>query len=69
MANTQHTHQMAFGRKVDGCPRCEELKLGAPARQWKGYRSQEIQAERIRAIREHDCKRCGCGPVCTAFEW
>lgn len=20
-------------------------------------------------IRAHDCKKSGCGPVCTAFEW
>lgn len=65
---TKHNHQVVFGRKEDGCPRCTELRLGMPARQWSNYRA-DSEAQRIREIRSHDCKRSGCGPVCTAFDW
>ena len=55
------------------CPRCIELAAGATPREgWqKDYYGRKKQEEerRIRAIREHDCKKSGCGPVCTAFDW
>ena len=69
---TQHTHQVVFGRKVEGCPRCTELRLGMPARQWAGYSSRDRAAQaaaRTREIRAHDCTRSRCGPVCTAFDY
>jgi hypothetical protein len=66
---TKHNHTVVFGRKVDGCPRCEELKNGAEPVKWDGTRRSEIEAEQIRAIRAHDCKKSGCGPVCTFGEW
>lgn len=66
--NTQHTHQSNFGRKVAGCPRCTELANGAPVRAWRNYRA-ESDAQRVREIRAHDCKRSGCGPVCTFGDW
>lgn len=66
---TQHTHPVVFGRKVDGCPRCTELKLGMPARQWGGYSGRPAQASRMAEIRAHDCKASRCGPVCTAFDY
>jgi len=67
--NTQHTHQVIFGRKVSGCPRCAELLAGAkPIMGWGARRKQE-EADTIRAIRSHNCKTSGCGPVCTAFDW
>lgn len=66
---TQHTHQVIFGRKVDGCPRCNELKAGAkPVQGWGSFR-KAMEAQRIAEIRSHDCKKSGCGPVCTAFDW
>ena len=66
---TSHTHQVAFGRKVDGCPRCDELKAGAaPVRGW-GYLRKIQDANHLQAIRAHNCKVSRCGPVCTAFDW
>jgi hypothetical protein len=66
---SKHNHGPNFGRLVDGCPRCKELKNGAPAVPgWRSYR-KESDAERARAIRDHDCKRDGCSIVCTAFDW
>ena len=65
MQTTQHTHNVVFGRKVDGCPRCTELKLGMPARQWRGYGRAQMDAQRVADIRAHDCKRSGCMVVCT----
>lgn len=79
--NTKHTcneSQRAFGRKVAGCPRCEELRNGAPARGgWqKSYFSMKKQREEMesRAIKSHFAPggphSLGlCGPVCTAFDW
>lgn len=64
MQTTQHNHGANFGKKIDGCPRCTELKLGMPARQWANYRKQD-EAKQIQAIRAHDCKRSGCNIVCT----
>lgn len=69
MQTTKHNHQTVFGRREPGCPRCTELKLGMPARQWRGQRVSTEQTRRISEIRNHDCKRSGCGPVCTAFDW
>lgn len=66
---TAHTHPVVFGRKVDGCPRCTELRLGMPARQWRGQRAAAAGASRLAEIRAHDCKAAGCGPVCTAFDY
>jgi hypothetical protein len=71
-ATTAHTHPVVFGRKVDGCPRCTELKLGMPARQWRGYSQPQRRAQlasQIADIRAHDCRASRCGPVCTAFDY
>lgn len=67
---TPHTHQVVFGRREAGCPRCTELSLGMPARQWRGYRAAAVaaslaDARRIDAIRSHDCRASRCGSVCT----
>jgi hypothetical protein len=64
MDTTQHTHPVVFGRKVDGCPRCTELRLGMPPRTWRNQRSSS-DAQRLADIRSHDCKKSHCGPVCT----
>ncbi len=58
-----------FGRKTPGCPRCDELLAGAPAVVWSGQRKAQMEAEQIRAIRAHNCKTSGCGPVCTFGDW
>lgn len=64
---TQHTHTVVFGRKVDGCPRCLELLNGAAPVQWRTRKAEG--AQRVRWIREHNCKQAGCGPVCTFGDW
>lgn len=61
---TKHTHTVVFGRKVDGCPRCEELKAGAAPVVWN--RSNDY-ARKIE-IRRHVCTP-RCGPVCTHGDW
>lgn len=63
-----------FGRLSPAdCARCRELEQGATRRSWTWVdarkRQREIDAERNRAIRAHDCKHSNCGPVCTAFDW
>ncbi len=66
---TKHTHDVVFGRKVDGCPRCAELLNGAAPIVWAGMtRRAEQAAELSRAIRSHRCS-ASCGPVCTFGEW
>ena len=69
---TQHTcGGPVFGHRTPGCPRCDELAAGAPARQ-QPWRSRETRAQedarRAAEIRAH---RCGpsCGTVCTFGEW
>lgn len=70
---TKHTCNSArgpvFGRKTTGCPRCDELIAGAAPIVWAAQRRKVAEAAELRAIRAHDCKKAGCGPVCTAFEW
>lgn len=65
--------RMSFGRyPVTGCPRCAELANGAEARRGYGRSAKQRRqddADRSRQIREHDCRKSHCGPVCTAFDW
>lgn len=62
-----------FGKRTSGCPRCDELAAGAPPVAWRGSASRAFRsgqaARELKAIREHDCARNGCGPICTAFDW
>ena len=51
------------------CKRCDELRGGAAPREGWGARAKAEEESRIRAIRAHDCRKAGCGPVCTAFDW
>lgn len=70
----QHSHKPSFGRHVEGCLRCQELKAGAEPVRWDADRRTE---ERGRARRwqgqhfapggPHD--RGDCGPVCTYGDW
>jgi hypothetical protein len=57
----------AFGRLAapGACPRCDELRAGAAPRAGWGDRRRRFEAARSAAIYAHDCKRSGCGPVCT----
>ena len=67
--NTKHTcGGPKFGRLTSGCPRCDELKLGVPARSW-GLSVRQRDQLRCREIQAHDCRKSGCGPVCTFGEW
>lgn len=51
------------------CPRCQELACGKPARAgWSDLRRRN-EANRVRWIREHDCRQAGCGPICTFGDW
>jgi len=64
----------AFGRyEPDTCERCKQLVNGAPARTSPRYeaikRLKRQEAQRMADIRKHSCEQCGCGPVCTAFDW
>jgi hypothetical protein len=71
----------AFGRKVAGCPRCDELLAGAAPRQLSDHRQamvdtaarrrrDEANFERDRADHRRTCVPCSTGRgVCTAFDW
>ncbi|MEV7466153.1 hypothetical protein AB0O20_06510 [Streptomyces kronopolitis] len=62
---TKHSHKPNFGRHVDDCLRCQELKDGAEPVRWNTPRQGLSTAE----IRAHDCRRSNCGPVCTFGDW
>jgi hypothetical protein len=71
MATTKHNHDaLPFGRRlsVGQCPRCDELHSGAPARKGWGVRAR-YEAGQLAAIKTHDCKAHGCGPVCVFGDW
>lgn len=76
IATTKHTcgepefgRLTAFGKLTMSCPRCNELWAGSRPIQWVGYRSADGTDSRIAELRVHDCKKAGCGPVCTFGEW
>lgn len=61
-----------FGKKTEGCPRCDELLSGAPVRKWAGFELKEYNARVDKAYRaSHAIKHAKgeCGVVCTAMEW
>jgi hypothetical protein len=73
---TKHTCDgPSFGRLASpgACARCDELRAGAPARRFawaeRSRRDRAAEAARLEAIRKHDCRAAGCGPVCVAFDW
>ena len=79
MANfNTHTHRLNFGKKVDGCPRCNELAAGAEPVSWSGSsdRGRTARDEEMRR-RSHQAHfapngphaRGACGPVCTFGDW
>lgn len=74
---TKHNHQVVFGRRVAGCPRCAELEAGAEVRRpaWTerlGQRQRDDE-QRSREMAAHFAsekhRTGGCGTVCTAFDW
>lgn len=73
--STKHTcGGPSFGRLTDGCPRCDELKAGAPARRLSpgheaSLRLREINRRNEAMRPKHNCQTSGCGPVCTWGEW
>jgi len=48
-----HTHPPAFGKKVEGCTRCEDLRKGAPARRLNGGNRRQAEAQHLRDIEAH----------------
>lgn len=58
-----------FGRKTPGCPRCDELLAGAKPRAGWGDVKRRFEAAQREAIRTHNCRAAGCGPVCTFGDW
>lgn len=64
---TKHDHPPSFGRRIDGCPRCDELKAGSAPVSWT--RSRKLDAGRAAEIRDHDCKTARCAIVCTFADW
>lgn len=71
VATTKHSHGANFGKHVDDCPRCAEIKsgTGTPVVKWNMSAAKRSDAQRSLEIRNHDCKASRCGVVCTAFEW
>lgn len=71
MSTTKHTKncKRAWANYDLTCPRCQELANGASARKGWGWRKKHNEALERRWRKEHDCKKAGCGPVCTAFDW
>ena len=69
MKTTKHNHGPNFGKRVEGCPRCEELNAGAQPIKWRETIEREREQEFIRALKAHDCKKSNCGPVCTFGDW
>lgn len=78
MCNTKHndTCTMTFGRPSDhdNCPRCNELKAGAPARKGWGHAAKQQQSRRLDAycfsvpIHHARCTKdtnpsCACGKM------
>lgn len=67
--------KMAFGRKDPTCQRCQELLAGAPARTRFGANTawyelkKKNDANTARWLKEHDCAKAGCGPICTYGDW
>lgn len=64
---TKHTHGANFGKIVEGCPRCSEIKSGTgePVVKWSMSASKRSDAQRSMEIRNHNCVTSRCGVVCT----
>lgn len=66
---TKHSHGPNFGRRVDDCLRCQELKEGAEPVRWNvgrdsgGYPTRSEVSRHFAPGGPHE--RGVCGPVCT----
>ena len=70
MATTKHTcGGPVFGKRTDGCPRCDELTAGAEPVRWNYPSRRQQDEQRAAEIRAHDCKQSGCSIVCTFGDW
>lgn len=73
--NTKHKSdcKRAWRRYDKSCPRCQELAVGAPPREWNWVDPKLRDAERADEIKAHfnseRHRNGGCGPVCTFGEW
>jgi hypothetical protein len=68
---TQHTHVVVFGRRVAGCPRCEELANGAAPIRWARREDARGEASRQYALHRESCPICNGSQfgICTYGEW
>lgn len=73
---TKHTctadgRALPFGKKAPAgmCPRCDELRNGAPARDSWHRGAKERDARFLASVRNHNCQLARCGPVCTFGDW
>ena len=61
-----------FGKRAPQgeCPRCDELHAGKPpiVQNWRGSKARNDKM-RSDDIKNHNCKKSGCGPVCTHGDW
>jgi hypothetical protein len=67
----KHTEECrrVFNRYDPRCPRCQELMAGAAPRPGWAAPARQRREQFLAELRAHNCKRSGCGPVCTAFDW
>jgi hypothetical protein len=78
LSRGEQSAALPFGQKMPPgeCPRCDELRGGAEPRAdhagrsrttLRGYRNadEELAAD----IRAHNCRKSGCGSVCTFGQW
>lgn len=70
-ARTTHSPncRRVFGRLDSTCPRCQELAIGAAPRAGWTDRRRQLDAQHREDIRRHDCRKAGCGTICTFGDW
>lgn len=67
---TPHNHaRTAWGKRVDGCPRCIELANGAPKRESHTAREARLDAQRVADIRAHFADPNSKCDHITCFDW
>jgi hypothetical protein len=65
MTTTKHNcGGPVFGRKTEGCPRCDELLAGAAPVVW--HKNERLTVDELRA---HNCKVSQCAMICTFGDW
>ena len=67
---TQHNHpRQSFGRRVEGCPRCNELDNGADKREGFDDHKNKLDRERSEEIRRHFADPNSACDHMTCFQW